>query len=1194
MHQLRNTMLMLCLILITAGYSMAGEGDKKERRYFKLDPSLKADDYQAGSLLVKLKPEYRNIFSGVGAEANRVSNFFEDIQVKSARSMASPRAIAKANQRRAKPSSIDLSLYFEVKFSPDMSVEDAINEMYSLGIAEMVEPNYNYHSHQTPNDPDIDEQDYLAVIKAFEAWDITTGSEDIIIAIIDSGLDLDHPDLADAIYINQGEIPDNGIDDDEDGFIDNVLGWDFAGSDFENVVGDNDPQVTDQVDNSHGVRVAGCATAITDNEIGVASVGYKAKIMALKMAADNDDRDNGGGLILNSLQGVLYAANNGAHIINTSFGGSGRSQIAEDIYRYATFDQGALVVSSAGNANNNEDNFPANYPGVLSVAATDINDGKAGFSSFGNNVDISAPGVAIFTTTFNDGYTSTQGTSFSAPIVAGAGALVMALYPELSGFQVGEVLRVTADPIIYENLSRNFDNQMGLGRLDVEQALTKQLPSVRIDKVELLNAEGNVAQAGEDASLFIDFKNWLWPTSSNLEVTISTENRNVDIATATSRVGIIETEQVVNNRRAPFELSIRSSTPENTTVDILVEYRDGEYVDYEFYSILVNPTYLNLQENNVSTTFSNNGRIGYQDTDQEEGIGYIIEGTNMLFEMGLIMATSSTSIVSNVRTDNGEFDADFTSNNSISLNRPGSISSAEINGGFDDSGAGSGALGLDVNYQSMAWKNDADQDYVIVEYEITNTSESDLTDFYTALFADWDINQNNFQDFAAYNEATKTGYVYSGDANELRYAGIQVLNRDANYFAIDNDHDIEGNPLGIYDGFTDEEKFTAIQGGKDEAGFSSDGGTDVSHVVSAGPFNIAAGETEVVAFAIHGTGSFEALIASAQAADILYNQTLEAPVPTAESATVCFGDIASLTAAGATDFNWYTEISGGELLSSGATFETGTLFNDTTFYVSNADNSFESIRVPVQVALAANPAIQVNGATKLCEGDEVELTVANADSYAWSNGESTQSIVVNAAGEYTVTVTDAALGCNTTSEVVTIEVNPIPTAAFTSDKEAPGQGEAISFTDASTNAISWFWDFDDGNTSTEQNPTHTYTRAGDFEITLQVTNAEGCADLSTLSIEVVTGIDPDQLLQGISVYPNPAAEKLYITIDNDMLGDLELQVYTLTGELMSSQSLSKASQQMQTTLDLAGTEAGVYLVHVRQQDRLNIIKVIKQ
>ncbi len=1169
---------------------------KKLRQHYKLPTNITSNDYQAGSLFIKLKPEHRYALQDVGS-GNRVGGLFRDLNVTGLNRFASDKSIAEQRRKRGRSASVDLSLFYEVRFDPSIGVEEAINKIYDLGIVQYAEPNFNARRLDTPNDPELSRQNYLDIIKAFEAWDISKGSDTIVIAIVDSGADLDHPDLASSIFVNEDEVPDNGIDDDEDGFIDNVFGWDFAGDDFNNVVQDNNPQVTDEVDNSHGIRVAGCAGALANNEIGIAGSGYQAKIMALKHAADNDTRDNGGGFILNSTLGLLYAANNGAHIINASFGGGNSSRIVEEVVRFAVFDQNVLVISSAGNDNSDAPSFPSDYPGVLSVASSNDADEKAGFSNFGTEVDITAPGVAIFTTTFDDGYTTTQGTSFSAPIVAGAAAIVWSHYPDLTAFQVGEVLRTTADPGFYDNLASVFDNKMGLGRLDMERALTVQTPSVRLGNVQLLNAEGNIAQAGDQANLIADFTNFLWPSSSNLEVKISSESPFINIISPTSKLGIIDMNGTVNNSQAPLQVEIASSTPQNTEVSILFEFTDGAYTDYQWFTALINPTFLNLQENEVATTLSNFGRIGYQDDGLEQGVGFVFENANLLFEMGLMMATSENQIANAVRTDGASGpDEDFVSVGNINISAPGEVSSAQITGGFEDRGAGSSALGVSVDYRGLAWRTAPNDKFVIVEYTITNNSADDLLGFYAGLFADWDVNQENFQDFAEYDATNRLGYVYGAAEDGRLFAGIQELSGQPNYYAIENDHDIEGNPLGIYDDFTDTEKFTTLSSGlnKTTAGLDIPEGTDVSHVMASGPYNIASGESITIAFALHGANTLDEITASAQAAEILYNQTLQATLPEVSDVTVCYGAAATLTASGANSFNWYASIDGGEALTDGPTLVTEPLFNDTIFYVTNADESFESARKAVRVTLAANPEIIINGSASLCEGDQVVLTVADADTYLWSDGSTTQDIVVTDAGSYTVEVTDAALGCSSSSEAVVISSFPSPVAQFTASAIEIDEDDPIDFTDQSTNAVSWFWDFGDGNNSTEQNPTHTYTTGDSYEVTLIVTSADGCAATAVLTIEVVTGIPEELLLKGVTMFPNPTQNRLNVQVENNSTGTLRLAIYNTLGETVLTHSVEKVGLVSELSFSTATLPKGIYMVQVNLGNELNVLRLIKE
>ncbi len=321
------------------------------------------------------------------------------IKLRSSHRIATDHGISTQNQRRGRGPSIDLSLYHELDLDPTVDIEAAIAALYELGIVDFAEPSYLWRTSLVPNDPDLALQTYLDIIKAKEAWEISAGSDDIIVAIVDSGVDLDHPDLADNIYLNVADSPNNGVDDDQDGFLDNHLGWDFAGPDKNNLKQDNDPSVNTDF-NDHGTLVSGCACGVADNSIGIAGVGFNCKIMALKHSADNDSTGN----LYDTYLGILYAAQHGADIINISAGGEFRSQFIQDIIEFAVVDQGALVIAAAGNDANSIPLYSAAYDHVISVTSSTSVDGLASFSSYGNSVDIVAPGVGIYTTTYDDQY----------------------------------------------------------------------------------------------------------------------------------------------------------------------------------------------------------------------------------------------------------------------------------------------------------------------------------------------------------------------------------------------------------------------------------------------------------------------------------------------------------------------------------------------------------------------------------------------------------------------------------------------------------------------------------------------------------------------------------------------------------------------------------------------------------------------
>ncbi len=283
---------------------------------------------------------------------------------------------------------------------------------------------------------------YFDLLYGFEnmgvptAWESGTSASSIVVAVIDTGIDLDHPDLQANIWTNPGEVPNNGIDDDNNGFIDDVNGWDFHSN-------DNNPDDG----NGHGTHVAGTIGAVGNNGIGVAGVAWDVQLMPLKFLSDS-----GSGSTSNAITAVNYAVQNGAQISNNSWGGGGFSTILYNAIANAG-DQGHIFVAAAGNSGQNADlnpSYPAAYnlDNIVSVAAVDSNDNLASFSNYGAfSVDIAAPGVQIASTYADGRYAYLSGTSMAAPQVSGVLALYWAQNPELSYSEVIDDLYATVEPI---------------------------------------------------------------------------------------------------------------------------------------------------------------------------------------------------------------------------------------------------------------------------------------------------------------------------------------------------------------------------------------------------------------------------------------------------------------------------------------------------------------------------------------------------------------------------------------------------------------------------------------------------------------------------------------------------------------------------------------------------------------------------
>jgi len=341
-----------------------------------------------------------------------------------------------------------LSQWRVLKFASGTNLEQAKAAFGSSGNYEAVEYNYQLSINWTPNDSQFSSLWGLnntgqtggnndADIDAVEAWDIQKGSRSVVVAVIDTGIDYTHPDLVSNIWKNSGEISGNGLDDDGNGFIDDVYGYDFA---------NNDGNPMD--DHSHGTHVAGTIGASGNNNLGVIGVSPNVSIMGLKFL-----RANGFGSTVNAARAIEYAVKMGAKVINASFGGGGYSNLMFDALSRAN-NAGVLFVAAAGNdrGNNNDANprYPSNYdlPNVISVAATDNKDQLAYFSNYGvNTVDLGAPGVSILSTIPNNGYASNDGTSMATPHVAGAAALLLAENPSLTVTQLKQALLNSTDQV---------------------------------------------------------------------------------------------------------------------------------------------------------------------------------------------------------------------------------------------------------------------------------------------------------------------------------------------------------------------------------------------------------------------------------------------------------------------------------------------------------------------------------------------------------------------------------------------------------------------------------------------------------------------------------------------------------------------------------------------------------------------------
>ena len=417
------------------------------------------------------------------------------------------------------------------------------------------EPDLLMHTTLTPNDPYFSStgswgQSYadmwgLQKINAPAAWDVTTGSDSVLVAVVDTGLDTTHPDSA-------GRF---------------VSGWNFV---------TNTGTMLD--DFGHGTHVSGTIAAATNNELGVAGINWAGQILPLK-ALDQ----NGSGPMSTLARALQYAADQGAEVMNNSWGGSGYSQTLQDAVNYA-YGLGCIVVAAAGNSASDVKYFePAGLENVVSVAATGPQDVRASFSSYGSLVDVSAPGVDILslhatgTDMYGGGthivgtnYYRSDGTSMACPHAVGVLALLLAAHPTWSTAHIVSQLVGTADNI--DSLNTSYAGLLGMGRLNAAQALTGTVSGRRIVlrsftlDDSLGNGDGWV-EAGERIQLAVKLKHFAGD-SPGVTATLTTSDPYISFVTNSVSLGDLSDWETVDNSGHPFVFDVSSACPQLHTATL--------------------------------------------------------------------------------------------------------------------------------------------------------------------------------------------------------------------------------------------------------------------------------------------------------------------------------------------------------------------------------------------------------------------------------------------------------------------------------------------------------------------------------------------------------------------------------------------------------------------------------------------------
>ena len=802
--------------------------------------------YFAHTIIIKYKNlPVQNLNKASNIES-RISRLLKDYNVES---VAQTFSVENSDARR-----IGLDKIMTINYSKDIDPVNAAAKIRELQYIEWAEPKYIRRIDFVPDDSSYNstEQWNLFQINAQQAWDVSQGDTSVIVGIVDTGVDWPHPDLRANMWYG--------------------IGYDLGGL---NGTPDNNPIEDNPY---HGTFVAGVVSAVTNNKIGIASIGFKTHLMAVK-AAREDMKDLTTGLpyIIYGFEGIVYAADHGAKVINCSWGGGGYSNMEQEVIYYA-LSKGALVVAAAGNDNLKEDFYPASYDGVLSVAATSSNDIKASFSNFGYFVDVSAPGQNIYSTWQPNTYTHASGTSFSTPLVSGLAGLVFAHFPGYSPLQVAEQIRVNSDNIDSQN--SGYQNLLGYGRIDAYKALNNtNSVSIRAydiqfsDSTQGGNGDGNL-QPGENVEVRIKLKNYLNP-ASNVSISLQSLNNYITVENGSYNLGNIGTLDSADNYSNPFIIKIADNVPYNDTIALKLNYSADNYNDYQFAVAPVNNTFKTQSSNDIIVTITSQGNIGFNDYPNNlEGDGFkFMNGSNLLFEGALMFGTSPVKLSDEARDANGlGKDTSFQIIDPILITDKPDINLASEEGHtiFNDNGSGANKLGITVDLHSYSFNDANNKNSVILNYIFTNTTGSDISNFYSGLFFDWDLVEGSGDsDIVNYDNTGNLGYAYHLGRNPDTYVGTALISSDNyGFWAIANGGDSQ---FQIYDGFSNAEKWQTLSSG---IGKTSAGPTDISEVTSAGPFSIPAGKYVNVAFVMAAGSNLDELRASVSNARDIYNNQL--------------------------------------------------------------------------------------------------------------------------------------------------------------------------------------------------------------------------------------------------------------------------------------------------------------------------------
>ncbi|PKP03172.1 MAG: hypothetical protein CVU11_09425 [Bacteroidetes bacterium HGW-Bacteroidetes-6] len=1032
---------------------------------------------------------------------------------------------------------------YQVEFEDISNADKLLKILTSDPAVEYAEkvPMY-YTDIVTPNDPYYNSSYAwgLYKINAGSAWDYSTGSSSVTVAVVDNAIEYSHSDLSPNIWVNPGEIASNGIDDDGNGYIDDVNGYDVAD-------GDNDPSPPN-TSFDHGTHVAGTVGARSNNSSGVASIGYGIRIIPVKSTTNASSPTS----VTNGYDGIIYAANSGADVINMSWGGTTYSATGQNVINYA-HNHGCVLVAAAGNDNVSTPHYPSSYNYVISVASTTSTDAKSSFSNYGADVDVSAPGSSIYSTLPGNSYGYMSGTSMASPLVAGLCGLMLSLNPGLSPEDVETCLENSCVNIDTQNPS--YINQLGAGRINAQAAMSCISSTLSwapqadfVANVTTISAGGSVSFT--DQSIY-NPTIWTWTFTGGSPASYNGQNPpNVSYAApGTYTVSL----QVSNGNGTDTETKTAYiNVLAANSCDTLTNTQPGDNIYIYSYA---------------SPNGYFGGHNGYQITRWADKftntypVGTYIHFIDYYFVEG--MTNSSTAFITATIWDatgaGGSPGAVIASKN---------VLLQEI----EDNQTGTGFYPTRVDFGGDVALPVGD---FFIGYTLTMAAgdtvvlaaNQDIAGVTGRSNTIWEYNamgSGTWEDYVNYSTSEKNFHVYL-------YATTFPVSAS-----------MSPTTPSICSG--------------DAVNFSSAGSTNATHVEwyfngsptdttsQANPsviYNVAGGYTQyLVAYNTCGYYDIDSTVVTVNATPAIAIST--------SADTICPSGSALLLASGAGTYAWTpaTGLSNPAVANPTATPATTTTYTVVGTTGSCSDDASITIVVdqpPVaDYSWSPNP-VGCNGVPVVFDGSLSE----NASFYEWTfqNGSPASSSQIFPSVSFTtgsqnvkLVVENTCGDKDSTIYLVTIADNPQPNLG--------ADTTMCLFTslllDAGLGYSSYVWV---GGTSTTNELSVSSTSAGIQSYSVQVADANGCIGGDTVFVTYVVCATLDENNgEGVNVYPNPAVDKIFIS----GLGQIsEITITNPAGQVVLKQTLVADGE-----LDVSPLESGVYYLIVATDDSARLYKLI--